>query len=158
MNFENDPLLNYPTTQSMQGDSDVLMKRLADLQRREQVINMQAQVSSTPLWDEIDKIEDGLTDTQKQFLAQNREYVDSYQFVSKLVQDEELRIIRPRIERTEQGKEALKKHLSIIQRLKKDMAREEEQRNAMLNDYLTNHPDMTYKEYVAMINGKGGRE
>ena len=39
----------------------------------------------------------------RMFLIQNQEYVESLQYVSKLVQDEELRIIRPRIEQTEQG-------------------------------------------------------
>ena len=110
---------------------------------------MQAQQSSTPLWDEIDKIEDNLTGAQRQYLMQNQEYVNSLQYVSKLVQDEELRIIRPRIESTQQGPEALKKHLSLMQRLRKEVAQAEEQKSAMLNDYMTNHSDKTWQEYLA---------
>lgn len=163
MNFSGDPLLNYNASQTMQADTNELIKQIAMLEQKSKAIRMQAQVSPTPLWDEIDKIEDSLTDGQRQYLMQNKEYVESFQYVSKLVQDEELRIIRPRIEITENGKEALKKHLSIVQRLRKDLAKEEEQRNTLLNDYLTNHSDMTYKDYIAMVSDqkegkKGGRK
>lgn len=118
-----------------------LQKMYEAIQQKRASINMQAQQSSTPLWDEIDKIEDNLTGAQRQYLMQNQEYVDSLQYVSKLVQDEELRIIRPRIESTQQGQEALKKHLSLMQRLRKEVAQAEEQKSAMLNDYMTNHSD-----------------
>nr|DAG54673.1 MAG TPA: hypothetical protein [Caudoviricetes sp.] len=156
MNFGNDPLLNYDAAQTMQADTDAIMRQIEELKQKRQAISMQAQVSQTPLFDEIDKIEDSFTDSQKQFLMQNQEYVESLQYVSKLVQDEELRIIRPRIEATERGKDALKHHLSVVQKLKKSMAKEEEQKRALLDDYLTNYPDMAYKDYLAMINNKKG--
>lgn len=161
--FENDPLLNYDAAQVMQTDTDDIIRRIEALKQKRQAISMQAQVSSTPLFDEIDKIEDSFTDTQKQFLMQNQEYVESLQYVSKLVQDEELRIIRPRIEQTEQGKEALKHHLSIVTKLKKAIAKEDEQRNAMIADYIKNYPGKTWEEYLAIRSGqtevkKGGRK
>lgn len=150
--FENDPLLNYDAAQNIQSDADSIIRQIEELKRKRQAISMQAQVSSTPLFDEIDKIEDSFTDTQKQFLMQNQEYVESLQYVSKLVQDEELRIIRPRIESTQQGQEALKKHLSLMQRLRKEVAQAEEQKSAMLNDYMTNHSDKTWQEYLVWYN------
>ena len=92
-----------------------------------------------PIWD-------------KCYSYRNQEYVNSLQYVSKLVQDEELRIIRPRIESTQQGQEALKKHLSLMQRLRKEVAQAEEHKSAMLNDYMTNHSDKTWQEYLAWYN------
>ena len=106
----------------------------------------------------IDKIEDNLTGAQRQYLMNNQEYVESLQYVSKLVQDEELRIIRPRIESTQQGQEALKKHLSLMQKLKKEIVQAEDQKSAMLNDYMTNHSDKTWQQYLAMKQGKGGKK
>ena len=161
--FGNDPLLNYDTAQTMQSDTDMLMKQIAEIQQRNKAISMQAQVSSTPLFDEIDKIEDSFTDAQKQYLMQNKEYVDSLQYVSKLVQDEELRIIRPRIEATEQGKDALKHHLSVVQKLKKEMAMETEQQNALVADFIKNYSGKTWEEYLAIKSGqteakKGGKK
>ena len=155
--FGNDPLLNYDTAQVVQSDTDMLMKQIAEIQQRSKAISMQAKVSSTPLFDEIDKIEDSLTDTQKQYLAQNKEYVDSYNLVSKMVQDEELRIIRPRIEATEQGKDALKHHLSVVQKLKKAMAKETEQQNALMADFIKNYPGKTWEEYLEILNGQQGQ-
>lgn len=155
MNFSNDPTLNYPPVQNpIQAENDDIARRLAELQRQ-RGINMQAQASSTPLWDEIDKIEDALTSSQKQYLLQNSEYVESLQYVTKLVQDEELRIIRPRVESTQTGQEALKNHLALMKKLRKSMAQAEEQKNAMLNDYLQNYSDMTWKEYLAKREGGG---
>ena len=120
MNFGNSPLLDMGTSQQQPQMMDAELQKMYEaIQQKRASINMQTQVSSTPLFDEIDKIEDSFTDTQKQFLIQNQEYVESLQYVSKLVQDEELRIIRPRIEQTEQGKEALKHHLSIVTKLKR---------------------------------------
>lgn len=133
-----------------------LQKVYEAIQQRRASINMQAQQSQTSLWDEIDKLQDSLTGAQRQYLMQNQDYVESLQYVTKLVQDEELRIIRPRVEGTQQGQEALKKHLSLMQRLKKEVAQAEEQKSAMLNDYMTNHSDMTWQEYLAMKQGKKG--
>ena len=157
MNFGNDPLLNYDAAQSIQANTDDIIRQIDEMMQKRQSISMQAKVSSTPLFDEIDKIEDSFTDTQKQFLMQNQEYVESFQYVSKLVQDEELRIIRPRIEATEQGKDALKHHLSVIQKLKKEMAKEEEQRNAMISNYIKNYPGKTWEEYLEILNGQQGQ-
>ena len=151
MNFGNSPLLDMGTNQQQPQMMDAELQKMYEaIQQKRASINMQAQQSSTPLWDEIDKIEDNLTGSQRQYLMQ--------QYVSKLVQDEELRIIRPRIESTQQGQEALKKHLSLMQRLRKEVAQAEEQKTAMLNDYMTNHSDKTWQEYLAMVQGtkKGG--
>lgn len=156
MNFTNDPTLNYHSSNSIQMGNEELARKIAELQQRNTNINMQAQVSPTPLWDEIDKIEDSLSSVQKEHLMQNAEYVDSLQYVTKLVQDEELRIIRPRIESSKIGQEALQRHLTLMRRLKKEVAQAEEQRSAMLDDYMHNHSDLTWNEYVAMKR-KGGR-
>ena len=155
MNFSNDPLLSYQQPGVPTVDTE-LGKILEAYKRKQMAINMQAVPSQTPLWDEIDKIEDSLTVAQRQYLSQNKEYVDSLQYVTKLVQDEELRIIRPRIEATQQGQEALKKHLSLMQKLRKDVAQAEEQKAALLNDYMENHSDMTWGEYLTMKQGKKG--
>ena len=45
-----------------------------------------------------------------------------------------------------------KKHLSLMQRLRKEVAQAEEQKSAMLNDYMTNHSDKTWQEYLVWYN------
>ena len=159
MNFGNSPLLEMGTSQQQPQMMDAELQKMYEaIQQKRASINMQAQQSQTPLWDEIDKIEDNLTGAQRQYLMNNQEYVESLQYVSKLVQDEELRIIRPRIESTQQGQEALKKHLSLIKKKKKEILQAEDQKSAMLNDYMTNHSDKTWQQYLAMKQGKGGKK
>lgn len=164
MDFGGSPLLSYPTAaQAMQADTDALIQQMEQMKQRQNAINMQVQVSPTPLWDEIDKVEDTLTDGQRQILMQNQDYVDSLQLVSKMVRDEELRIIRPRIERTDQGKDALKRHLSIVTKLKREIAKEAERQNDLVTDFIKNYPGKTWEEYLAIVNGqsqnrKGGKK
>lgn len=155
MNFTSDPLLNYPTTQEMQSGYETMERQLAELRQNRQTINMQARLSPTPLWDEIDKIEDALTDGQRQEMMSNQEYANSLQYISKMVQDEVLRIVRPRIEATKQGTNALSKHLEITKRIKKDIAKESERRSALLNEYLSGHSDMTWNDFIRLKQEKG---
>lgn len=158
MNFSSSPLLDYnQQAQPSQPIEGELQKLMEAINQKRQGISMQAQQSSTPLWDEIDKIEDGLTGSQRQYLMNNQDYVDSLQYVTKLIQDEELRIIRPRIENTQQGQEALKKHLSLMQHLKKEAAQVEEQKNALRDEYFEHYADkMNYADFIAMKQGKKG--
>ena len=155
MNF-NSPLLDMGNNQQQPQMMDAELQKIYEaIQQKRASLNMQAQQSPTPLWDEIDKIEDNLTGAQRQYLMQNQEYVDSLQYVTKLIQDEELRIIRPRIENTQQGQDALKKHLSLMQHLKKEATQVEEQKNALRDEYFEHYAEkMNYAEFIAMKQGK----
>lgn len=78
MNFGNSPLLDMGTNQQQPQMMDAELQKMYEaIQQKRASINMQAQQSSTPLWDEIDKIEDNLTGAQRQYLMQNQEYVNS---------------------------------------------------------------------------------
>lgn len=158
MNFGSSPLLDYnQQAQPSQPIDGELQKLMEAINQKRACINMQVNQSKTPLWDEIDKIEDNLTGAQRQYLMQNQEYAESLQYVTKLIQDEELRIIRPRIEATQQGQEALKRHLSLMQHLKKEATQVEEQKNALRDEYFEHYADkMNYAEFISMKQGKKG--
>lgn len=158
MDFSGGPLLDTGVNQQQPQTMDTELQKIYEaIQQKRASINMQAQQSPTPLWDEIDNIEDGLTGSQRQYLMRNQDYVDSLQYVTKLIQDEELRIIRPRIEATQQGQEALRKHLSLMRRLKKEASQAEEQKNALRDEYFDSYADkMNYAEFIAMKQGKKG--
>ena len=86
MNFGNSPLLDMGTSQQQPQMMDAELQKMYEaIQHKRASINTQAQQSSTPLWDEIDKIEVNLTGAQRQHLIQNQEYVNSLQYVSKPV-------------------------------------------------------------------------
>lgn len=75
--------------------------------------------SSTPIWTEIDSIVDSLTDDEKQLLADNDEFIESNNAVLAVIHNEYMRIMKPIVENSVQGHEALQNHLSIVKRLAK---------------------------------------
>lgn len=174
MNFTSDPLLmqNYAQQQMPSGQpgqqyspqqlaalDQELTSRLAALRRQQ--INLQPEPTRTPVWDEIDKLTDALTDGQRAFLNANEEWRESSERVAQILNREYLRIMRPVVEQTKDGRDALDRHLTLLKRLKKTAMQEEEERTAMMNDYMANHSDMTWADYVAARkrseNKKGGR-
>lgn len=159
MNFASDPILGgQQSQQDTLSQMNEWAQKFAELQKQKGNFNMQPQQSKTPTWDEIDKIMDSLTDTQKNYLNQNQDFVESYQDVANILQREELRIIRPLVEQTKDGKEALDKHLSLIKKLRKNAMQAEEEKTALWNEYMTNYSDMTFKDFMLMKkeDKKGG--
>lgn len=156
MNFAADPILGgQQSQQDALSQMNEWAQKFAELQKQKGNFNMQPQQSKTPTWDEIDKIMDGLTESQKSYLNQNQDFVESYQDVANILQREELRIIRPLVEQTKDGKEALDKHLALIKKLKKNALQEEDKNMALWKDYITNHSDKTWQEYLELVK-KGG--
>lgn len=160
MNFASDPILgqqsNVPIDPMVQLNE--WNQKYAELQKQQRNLTMQPQQSQTPTWDEIDKIMDSLTDSQRAFLNQNKDFVDSYQTVANIFQREELRIVRPLVERTKDGKEALERHLTLIKKLHKDAKQAEEEKTALWNEYITNYSDMTFNDFMVKIKGKKGEK
>lgn len=159
MNFASDPILGQQTApiDPMVQLNDWKQK-YAELQNQQRNLTMQPQQSQTPTWDEIDKIMDSLTDSQRAFLDQNRDFADSYQIVANIFQREELRIVRPLVERTKDGREALERHLALIKKLHKDAKQAEEEKTALWNEYITNYSDMTFNDFMVKIKGKKGEK
>lgn len=159
MNFAADPLLGSQQNQtSMDAQINDWAQKIVELQKQRGAINMQPQQSKTPLWDEIDKVTDSLTEAQKNYLNQNQDYVESYQEVANMLQREYLRVTRPMVEQTKDGKEALERHLALIKRLRKNAMQAEEEKTALWNDYITNYSNMTFNDYMTKIKGKKGNK
>lgn len=93
------------------------MNNLRQLEAQFQQYQQQQPQSSAPLWTEIDSIVDSLTDDEKQLLADNDEFIESNNAVLAVIQQEYMRIMKPIVENSAQGHEALQNHLSIVKRL-----------------------------------------
>lgn len=161
MNFTSDPILGTPQptlTSEQFTNLNEEWKRLCALQQQRSSINMHPQQTKTPVWDEIDKIMDNLTDSQKGFMNDNQEFIESYQEVANILQREYLRIMRPIVEQTKDGKDALEKHLTLIKRLKKSAMQAEEKKSALWEEYITKYSNMSWNEFTAMKNKKGGNK
>lgn len=158
MNFAADPILGgqNQSPQDTLAQMNEWAQKFSELQKQKGNFNLQPQQSKTPTWDEIDKIMDALTESQKNYLENNQEFVESYQTVANILQREELRIIRPLVEQAKDGKEALDKHLSLIKRLKKNALQEEEQSMALWREYTTKYSNMTWREFLNVKQGQKG--
>lgn len=114
-------LNNDPTLQG-NNFSRSIDEQLANIRQLEQQLSQykQSQPSNaTPVWDEIDNIVAGLSDSEKEMLANDSEFNESNSAVLAVLQREYLRIMRPIVEASADGKEALQSHLATVKRLAK---------------------------------------
>lgn len=133
-----------------------LAEKLALLQQtRQQVLHQQqAQVqpvkSRTPVWDEIDSIVQGMTDKEYEIVTTNEEWMESNNRILGLIQTAQMQMLRPVIEQSAEGKEALEHHLTLTKRVKKSASVEVDNELRDFKEYKEHFSDMPYTEYLKM--------
>ena len=158
-----DPLLgNVPSYQ--RGSVEDELARIAAMQQQldqkkmeieNAKLNMAKPVQSkTPIWDEIDKIVGEMSDSEIEFVNSNADFAKSNQMVMAILQREQLRMMRPLVENTKDGKEALENHLTLVKRLKKEAANESDKAMNMFKEYTEKYSDMPYSEFLKMKRKK----
>lgn len=159
----NDPLLggrayDIPSPDDIDARIQRLQEAQNQLQQQKQIIiNPQVQQSKTPVWDEIENIIAGLTDSEFHRISESKEFIESNQSIMTILQREYMRIMRPLVEGTKDGKEVLEKHLSIVKNLKKSIADESAKNIELFNEYTQHYSDMTYAAFIEMKK-KGGKK
>ena len=155
-----DPLLSQ-TPFSQRGGIDEEMSRIQAMQqqldqKKMEIANARQNISGTqltsrtPVWDEIDKIVSDLSDSDLDYINSNEEFQKSNQVVMSILQREQLRMMRPIVEGTKDGKEALENHLALVKRLKKDAANESDKTMSLFKEYTEHYADMPYAEFLKM--------
>lgn len=107
-----------------------------------------------PVWDEIDAIVSGLSDQEMQFLNSNQEFLESSANVQNILQREYLRIMRPVVEATKDGKQALENHLTLIKRLRNYARDEVNKKYSLFDEYMEKYSNMSFAEFMEMKKGK----
>lgn len=107
-----------------------------------------------PVWDEIDAIVSGLSDQEMQFLNSNQEFQESSANVQAILQREYLRIMRPVVESTKDGKQALENHLTLIKRLRNYAREEVNKKYSLFDEYMEKYSGMSFAEFMEMKKGK----
>ena len=151
MNF-GDPLLqqrNY-TLPELEREQEALQQKVADMKRNYQ----QPQPPATPVWDEIDRITASLSDKEFDYLQNNQEFQESSMDIQQILQREYMRIMRPIVEQTKDGKDALDKHLTLLKRIQKTAKEEANKKEALMNEYIMQYSHLTWQEFIDMKNGK----
>ena len=158
-----DPLLGQTPTYQRGSVEDELARIAAMQQQLDQkkleIENVKLnfnkpQQSKTPVWDEIDKIVSDMSDNEIEYLNSNEKYARSNQAVMSILQREQLRMMRPVVEGTKDGKEALENHLALVKRLKKEAANESDKAMNLFKEYTEKYSDMPYSEFLKMKRKK----
>lgn len=114
--------------------------------------------TSTPIWDEISRIQDSLSSNQMKYLESMQEYVDSFNALAVILNREYMKLMRPIVEATPDGKATLQKHLEILTRLVKQAKDAADQQNLMMQDYMQHYSHLTYEQYLKLKRGEAGSE
>lgn len=150
------------------GGSDPLLSssnyetQIAELQRMQQTLEQQrknmeiaqqqmqsAQSNPTaPIWNEIETITSELTDKEFDYISNNEEFAKSQQKIAELINEEYLKMMRPIVERTQKGRNALEEHLVLLKNLRKSAIKENEKNLALFNEYISTNPDISFKEFI----------
>lgn len=106
--------------------------------------------STTPVWDEIDKIVSDLSDSDLDYINSNEEFQKSNQVVMSILQREQLRMMRPVVEGTKDGKEALEAHLALVKKLRREASNESNKAMVLFKEYTEHYADMPYADFLKM--------
>lgn len=157
-NFGADPLLGntrdytaqYQAIEDMQ--AALAEKKQAILQARQQMQQQQQQPqqSRTPIWDEIDSICQGMSEKEFAIVSENDEFRESNEHITLLIQKAQLEMLRPVIEASTQGKDALERHLTLVKRLRKTASKEVDDELNDFKEYREKYAHMTYEDYAKM--------
>lgn len=139
-------------------------RQIAELQQMQQRLEAQRQQQRTqaangqthaqaPIWDEIEKLTADFSDREFDIVNQDEEFQQSQQAIMAILQREYMRLMRPIVEGTQDGKAALENHLALIKQLKKKATKEADRNMELFNEYTQHYSDMTYSEFLQMKNG-----
>lgn len=163
--FLNDPVLG----------NDSFDAKIAELQKAQQQVEMQKRMyeqhiaqqptqqpkSQSPVWDEVDAIWDGMTDKEREIIASTEEFQESSNRITSILNEQYMAMMRPVVEQSQSGKDALDNHLSLLKRLKKSAQKEAYAEIEDFKEYKEKYSDMPYVEYQKMKRDqskKGGKK
>ena len=149
--INNDPLLGgRDFTSNIEIMERELAAKQAQLAQYKQQMVQQPQQSQTPVWDEIDSIIQSMTEKEYQIVSTNDEWIDSNNRILTLIQSAQLQMLRPIIEQSKEGKDALDNHLTITKRVKKSASMEVDSELNDFQEYKSKYSHMSYDEYQKM--------
>lgn len=128
------------------------------MQQVKQQMSQQPQQSQTPVWDEIEKIVSSMTDKEFEIVTSNEEFIESQNKITSILQAKYMQMMRPVVEGSQEGKDALENHLTLVKRLRKSAATEVDKEINDFQEYKEKYSDIPYSEYQKMKRQKGGKK
>lgn len=104
--------------------------------------------SRTPIWDEIDSICQAMSEKEFAIVSENPEFQESNGHIADLIQQAQLEMLRPIIEGSQPGRDALDRHLTLVKRLKKTASKEVDDELEDFKQYKEHYRHLSYEEYL----------
>lgn len=159
-----DPLLGggdlnsyVQSMERMQAEIESKKQQLLQMSKQPQP-QPQQQVSQSPVWDEIEKVIGELSDKEFERVASNESFIESQNNIMAILQAVQLKMMRPIVEGTPEGKKALEEHLSLVKHLKKNVSKEVDKEMRDFLEYQEHYSHLSWNDYVTQKGKKGGKK
>lgn len=164
--FLNDPILgnnNFDAkiAELQQAQQQVEMQKRMYEQQIAQQPTQQQPKSQSPVWDEVDALWDSMTDKEREIIASTEEFQESSNRITSILNEQYMAMMRPVVEQSQAGKDALDNHLTMLKRLRKSAQKEADAELDDFKEYKEKYSDMPYAEYQKMKreqSKKGGKK
>ena len=159
--INSDPILgtrDFSSTPEINMMEQELAERMNRLQQLKAKAQQQVQQSRTPVWDEIDTIMNGLSEKEFEIVSKDDEWVESNNKLLALIQAAQLQMLKPIIESSPEGKDALDNHLTITKRIRKSASKVVDDELNDFKEYREKYSDMPYSEYQKMKRETKGKK
>jgi hypothetical protein len=113
-----------------------------------------AQVSQTPIWDEVDTITGNMSESEFAEMQSNPDYQASLKELMTFVGAMQLQAIRPMVEQSKEGKAILEQHLATVKVIRKSASAKVDKQLTLFKEYTEKYSNMTYDEF---LKTKGGQ-
>ena len=107
-----------------------------------------AQVSQTPIWDEVDTITGNMSESEFAEMQSNPDYQASLKELMTFVGAMQLQAIRPMVEQSKEGKAILEQHLATVKVIRKSASAKVDKQLNLFKEYTEKYSNMTYDEFL----------
>ena len=154
-----DPLLGSPDFTTHLRELEAKQKMLEEHKRQSaqmfsQMETAPAQVSQTPIWDEVDTITGNMSESEFAEMQSNPDYQASLKELMTYVGAMQLQAIRPMVEQSKEGKAILEQHLATVKVIRKSASAKVDKQLTLFKEYTEKYSNMTYDEF---LKTKGGQ-
>ena len=151
-----DPLLGNSDFTAHLRELEAKQKMLEDHKKQmfSQMETSPAQVSQTPIWDEVDTITGNMSESEFAEMQSNPDYQASLKELMTYVGAMQLQAIRPMVEQSKEGKAILEQHLATVKVIRKSASAKVDKQLTLFKEYTEKYSNMTYDEF---LKTKGGQ-
>jgi hypothetical protein len=96
---------------------------------------------------------DGMEEQEVEYMKADEDFMQSERHIMEIMQSEYLKMMRPLVEGTKEGHDALEAHLQIVKGARRRARREANKDMEQWKEYTEKYSHMTYQQYKEMKGG-----